>query len=382
MKLTAKVKLIPTQEQHNSLLKTLETANDACNYISGVVWDTRNPPGTFGKFALQKIVYQDVRTTFALSAQMAIRCISKVTDAYKLDKKVKRTFRPQGSIAYDARILSWKLDQNEISIWTMEGRQTIPFVGRERAKELLSGERGESDLCLIDSVFYLLTSCEVNEPTPDDVDDFLGVDMGVANIAVDSTGEVHQGKAMQGVRYRHRQLRRKLQAKGTKASRRRLKKLAGKEQRFAKDTSHVISKHIVAKAKDTAKGIAIEELTGIRTRATARKAQRATLSSWSFNQLRTFIEYKAKLMGVPVVAVDPRNTSRTCPYCGYVDKANRKTQDKFLCMDCGYSGLADHIAAVNISRRAVLSRPNVSTTDVDFYPVASGTSPRTSVVSN
>lgn len=102
MKLTAKVKLQPTTEQHSSLLKTLETANDACNYISGVAWGTR----TFGKFAIQKIVYQDVRATFALAAQMALRCISKVTDAYKLDKLTKRTFRPHGSIAYGARILS------------------------------------------------------------------------------------------------------------------------------------------------------------------------------------------------------------------------------------------------------------------------------------
>lgn len=356
MKLTAKVKLQPTSEQHSFLLKTLEQANNACNYISGVAWDTR----TFGKFAIQKIVYQDVRVTFALTAQVVIRCISKVTDAYKVDRKTKRSFRPHGSIAYDARILHWKLDKNELSIWTMDGRQTIPFVCRDRAKELLGGERGESDLCLIDGVFYLLTSCEISEPTPDDVDDYLGVDMGVANIAADSDHTIYQGNSMKSVRYRHRQLRRKLQAKGTKSTRRRLKKLARQEQRFAKDVNHVISKEIVAKAKDTARGIALEDLGGIRKRVTARKAQRATLSSWSFHQLRTFIEYKAKMLGVPVVAVDPRNTSRQCPCCGHVDKANRKTQDKFLCVDCGYSGLADYIAAINIGRRALLSAPNVS----------------------
>lgn len=357
MKLTAKVKLIPTPDQHNSLLKTLETANAACNTISGVGWDTR----TFGKFALQKIAYQDVRATFALTAQMVIRCISKVTDSYKSDKKSKRIFRPHGSIAYDARILSWKLDKHEISIWTLDGRKTIPFVCRQRDIELLSGKRGESDLCLIDGLFYLLTSCEVNEPAPDDVDDFLGVDMGVTNIAVDSTGEVHSSKAVNNVRFRHRRLRAKLQRKGTKSSRRRLKKLAGKEQRFATWTNHNISKHIVEKAKCTGQGIAVEELTGIRGRVKARKPQRVTLHSWSFSQLRQFIEYKAQLVGVSFVAVDPRNTSRTCPVCGCVDKANRKTQDSFSCVDCGHSGLADHIAAINIGRRAIVNWPNVST---------------------
>jgi len=372
MKLTAKVKLQPAPEQHKYLLETLETANDACNYISGIAWDTR----TFGKFAIQKIVYQDVRAAFALTAQMAIRCISKVTDAYKLDKKSKRAFRPHGSIAYDARILSWKLDKNEVSIWTIGGRQTVPFVCRQRDIELLQGQRGESDLCLIRGAFYLFTSCEVHEPTPADVDSFLGVDLGVTNIAVDSTGEVHSSKAVNNVRFRHRKLRAKLQRKGTKSSRRRLKKLSGKERRFATWVNHNVSKHIVEKAKDTQRGIALEDLGGIREGVTVRKAQRSTLHSWSFFQLRQFIEYKAQLRGVPFVAVDPRNTSRTCPVCGCVAKANRRTQDKFLCIDCGYSGLADYVASVNISRRAVVSLPNVSTQDIEFRPVRQGQSQR------
>jgi IS605 OrfB family transposase len=183
----------------------------------------------------------------------------------------------------------------------------------------------------------------------------LGVDLGLANIATDSDGTVHQGKAMKAVRFRLRKLRAKLQAKGTKSTRRHLKKLAGKEQRFAKDVNHTLSKHIVAKAKDTARGIALEELTHICKRVTARKPQRSTLHSWSFAQLRTFIEYKAKQLGVPVVAVDPRNTSRTCPCCGYIDKANRPNQASFSCVECDYSGHADSIAAFNIGRRASLS---------------------------
>jgi len=369
MQLTAKVKLQPTDAQADSLKRTLETANAACDYISQAAWDTR----TFGKFQVQKLVYGDVRATFSLTAQMVIRCISKVTDAYKLDKKTKRTFRPHGSIAYDLRILSWRLGKNEISIWTVDGRQAIPFVCRERDKELLSGERGESDLCLIRGEFYLLTSCEVDEPTPKDVEGFLGVDLGVANIAADSTGEIHQGNTIKSVRYRQRRLRKRLQSKGTQSARRRLRKLSGKERRFVTDVNHQISKRIVAKAERTGQGIALENLKGIRDRVRARKPQRATLHSWSFHQLRAFIEYKARLMGVPVVTVDPRNTSRTCPCCGHIDKANRPNQATFSCVDCDFSGLADHIAAMNIRGRAAVNPPNVPTAGL---LAASGTSPR------
>jgi putative transposase len=360
MKLTAKVKLIPSNAQAASLKRTLETANAACNRISDLAWDAQ----FFGQFQIHKLAYYEIKAAFDLSAQLIVRCIAKVCDAYKLDKKTKRTFKPLGSIPYDLRILSWKMDKSIVSIWTVTGREKIPFVCGDYHRAMLVNQRGESDLCLIDGNFYLFTTCDIDEPTIDDVDDFLGVDMGVANIAVDSDKATHQGKTVKKVRYRHRQLRTKLQKKGTHASRRRLRKLAGKERRFATWTNHNISKEIVAKAKDTHRGIAVEELGGIRDRVTVRKSQRATLSSWSFFQLRSFIEYKAKRAGVKVVAVDPRNTSRTCPCCGHVNKANRKTQDKFLCVGCGFSGLADYIAAVNIRSRAAVNLPCIPTTGV------------------
>jgi IS605 OrfB family transposase len=367
MKLIARIKLQPTPDQHAALLQTLEAANTACNQVSEVAWQRR----VFGQFALHKLCYTDLRA-LGIPANIAVRVFAKVADGYKLDKTTKRTFKPHGAFPFNDRLVSYNLKKRIVSIATLTSRAKMPFVISDHAAKLLEGLHGECDVVYRKGVFYLYQCCDVDEPPIDDTDGFLGVDMGVANIAVDSDGTIFQGKSMKGVRYRHRQLRRKLQAKGTKSARRRLKKLAGKEQRFAKDVNHVISKHIVAKAKDTARGIALEDLGGIRKRVTARKAQRATLSSWSFFQLRTFIEYKAKLMGVKVVAVDPRNTSRTCPCCGHIDKANRKTQDKFLCVDCGFSGLADYIASVNIGRRALLSVPNVSDVDIDFYPQRQG----------
>lgn len=362
MKLTAKVKLIPTEAQADHLKRTLEMANAACNRISELAWNAKQ----FGQFQIHKLAYYEIKAAFDLSAQLIVRCIAKVCDAYKLDRKTKRTFKPLGAIPYDLRILSWKMDQSIVSIWTVDGREKIPFVCGDYHRAMLVNQRGESDLCLIDGNFYLFTTCDIDEPTIDDVDDFLGVDMGVANLAVDSDKTIHQGKTTKKVRYRHRQLRRKLQKKGTQSSRRRLRKLSGRERRFATWTNHNISKEIVAKAKDTQRGIALEELGGIRAQralgVTVRRSQRDTLSSWSFAQLRSFIEYKAQRAGVKVVAVDPRNTSRTCPCCGHVDKANRKTQDKFLCVDCGFSGLADYIAALNIRSRANVNLPYIPTT--------------------
>lgn len=356
MKLIAQVKLLPTPEQADALRRTLEQANAACRFVSDTAWETK----TFRQYDLHHKCYQAIREQFGLSAQVAVRAIAKVADAYKLDRKTKRTFKTTGSIAYDDRILSWRLQDRTVSIWTVNGRLRIPFVCGERQLELLQTRQGESDLGLYKGVFFLSATCEVDEPKPVDVEGALGVDLGVTNIAVDSDGQVHSASHIKNVRHRHRRLRAKLQAKGTRSAKRKLKRLAGRERRFAKDTNHCISKKLVAKAKDTNRAIALEDLGGIRERVTVRRSQRATLHGWAFFQLRSFVTYKAKRVGVPVFLVDPRNTSRTCPACGHIDKANRPSQSKFSCVVCGFAGLADHIAAINIGRRAAVNPPIVA----------------------
>jgi IS605 OrfB family transposase len=90
-----------------------------------------------------------------------------------------------------------------------------------------------------------------------------------------------------------------------------LQKLSGKEFRFAKHVNHIISKQIVAAAERTGRGIAVEELTGIRDRIRATRRQRGVLHSWAFAQLRAFLEYKAERAGVRLVAVEPAVSRRT-----------------------------------------------------------------------
>ena len=148
-------------------------------------------------------------------------------------------------------------------------------------------------------------------------------------------------------------LRKRLQAKRTSSARLLLKKRRRKEARFAADINHQISKRIVAEAERTGCGIAVEELTGIRERVRLRKPQRATLHSWVFAQLGSFLAYKAKQGGVAFVEVDPAYTSQMCSACGSVDKRNRRSQAAFECGRCGFVGHADHNAALNIAARGV-----------------------------
>jgi len=355
MKLIASLRLQPTEEQRQALLETIERFNDACNYISEIAWQHKR----FGKWALHKLCYYDVKERFGLTAQAVVRAIAKVADAYKLDHKTKRVFKRRGAITYDDRILRYKSD-GTVSIWTVRGRQRIPYTCGERQRELLKTRQGESDLIYYNGQFFLNATCNVEEPPPYFPQGFLGVDLGIVNIAADSDGETFAGSKVNGLRKRYRKLRAKLQAKGTKSAKRLLKKRSKKEHRFVTDVNHCIAKRLVAKAKATLRGIALEDLKGIRQRITVRRRQRATFSSWAFRQLQQFILYKAKLAGVPVVFVDPHYTSCTCPICGCVDKRNRPSQSIFSCVHCGFAGPADTIAACVIASRAAVNQPNAA----------------------
>jgi len=102
----------------------------------------------------------------AFQVQVTIRALAKVDDAYKLDTSVCRTFRPHGAIAYDDRILSYALSDASVSIWTLDGRQTIPFVCGARQRALLATQKGETDLAYIRGEWYLFAVCDIEEPLP------------------------------------------------------------------------------------------------------------------------------------------------------------------------------------------------------------------------
>jgi IS605 OrfB family transposase len=351
MKQTMLLKLAPSPEQYSALLETMRTFNAACNDIAQTAFEHQ----TANKFALQKLVYADIRTRYNLSSQMTIRAISKVVDTYKRDKSIKPTFRLEGAITYDERLMSFK-GLSEVSLLTLQGRVLVPFRMGGYQQSRMDAMKGQADLLYRNGTFYLAVTLDVPTPDPSETEGgTLGVDLGIINIATDSEGESFSGEAIEKTRARMLRLRSDLQTRGTKSAKRHLKKLSGREARFRKNTNHVISKHLVQKAHDHRQGIAIEELRHIRSRTEARlrHSQRARHSSWSFWQLRFFLSYKAALAGVPLHTVDPRNTSRTCVVCGHCEKANRKSQASFVCKKCGHSDNADHNAAVNISRAEV-----------------------------
>jgi putative transposase len=406
VKQVVQVRLEVNASQLDVLARTLIACNETANLVSAVAHTQR----VYRSRDLRAITYAQARHHAGLGSQVAQSCIRKVADAYTTLKanlrngrygkpgsarrvKVEASpirFRSLAAQPFDDRCLSWTHDTDSrtggtVSIWTVDGRlKNLPFTGSPAQVALLRAHRrGETDLVIRRRrggtlTAYLIATIDLpDQPVHtgahlQTADGWIGVDLGVENIAVTSDrpmarelmatygANAPDGRAGRGSvknrRARNRELRQKLQKKNTKSTKRLLRKRARREARFATDVNHQISKRIVAEAERTGRGIAVEELTGIRERVRLRKPQRAIHASWAFAQLGAFLTYKAARAGVPLVQVDPAYTSQRCTHCGHIDKSNRTSQAEFVCRVCGFTAEhADILGADNIALRAANS---------------------------
>lgn len=345
--------------------ETIEAFFEAANWLAGKAFEQR----TANKVLLQQLYYTQLRKKFNLSAQMAVRCIAQVCEAYKRDRKIKPKFRKHAAMPLDDRLMSFK-GGDRVSILTLQGRVSIPFVIGAYQHERFGFAKGQSDLVLRkDGKWFLLVTVDLPEKSPTLATDFLGLDLGTIELATDSDGQHFDGSTVETTRLHYQKKRRQLQRKAAqlkregkrpKKVRRKLKALSGRERRFKKDTNHVISRRLVDKATDTNRGIALEDLSGITNGTRFRQSQRDAMSKWAFFELRRFIEYKARLAGVRVVAIDPAYTSQRCFECGHIERGNRRSRGIFWCKRCGHFDHADVNAAKNISLKAVVNQLNVS----------------------
>lgn len=348
--------------------------NQAASYCASVAWEQK----VTNKNKLHHMVYGPTRVNFGLGAQLACCARDKAAEAVRAvraaperrDRKTNTviektcpTFRDDGSIRYDVHTYRL-MNLDRVSLNTIRGRVVGQLIlGAFQRSHLydLTWKIGGAELIRRANVWYLCVTQSKVDPTLDEPTGWLGVDLGIVNLATDSDGEAHSGRHIDATRQWYAGRRAALQKVGTKSAKRRLKKMAGRQRRFQKDTNHIISKRLVATAKRTARGIALEDLKGIRERVRVRgTAQRARQSNWAFFQLRQFISYKAQRAGVRVVTIDPRYTSQRCSVCGHTERANRPIQADFCCVACGHASPADYNAAINIERAAV-NQPMVST---------------------
>ncbi len=347
MKITVKCKLSPTTRQIGILDRTLSKCLEALNYISKIAWDKK----CFNRVALHHLTYYKVKSKFKFSSQICCAIKDKVVFSYRLDKKKEHIFKKAILPLNFNRTVTFKKSEI-VSISTISGRRKILLALGDYQKQMLNKavKFCDSELFKRKDKFYLNITIEILDEPLKETKDILGVDLGIKNIAICSNGSRFTGEQVQKVRDRYNGLRTSLQSKATRSAKRHLKKMSGREKKFMRDANHVISKRITKLANQQNSAIALEDLTNIRKTTKQRKSYRGTFHRWAFFQLRQFISYKAQMIGIPIIIVNPAYTSQICSSCGNL---GIRKGIQFSCPFCKFQSDADYNASVNIQRAAV-----------------------------
>ena len=359
--ITAKVQIVATDTDKVLLNKTMSVYCDACNYVSDYVFRTHD----LKQFSLNKILYSTLREKFSLKSQMAQSVFKTVIARYKTilenqNEWIKPSFKkPQYDLVWNR---DYSLTQNCFSVNTLNGRVKLPYFAEGMSKYFNHSiyKFGTAKLVNKHGKYYLHipVTYEVEESNISDICNVVGIDRGI-NFVVATYDSKHKsgfvsGKAIKQKRANYSRLRKELQMRHTPSSRRRLKAIGQRENRWMQDINHQVSKALATgNPKHTL--FVLEDLTGIRNVTERVKTKNRYVSvSWSFYDLEQKLIYKAKQNQSSVIKVDPRYTSQSCPACGHTEKSNRnKKIHLFTCKNCGYTSNDDRIGAMNLYRMGI-----------------------------
>ncbi len=349
---TVRAVLAVTPEQSETLLRTAKQFTEVFNSVCALGWRQREG----GAYTLQRFCYHDNKAAWPeLVSDLHIQCLHKAAEslksAFALQKAGRKVGCPSSTLCpprYNRHTFRVDWQQGVVNLSTVAGRMLLPFRLPPYAAYACECSVATADLVFRKGKWYLHIVVHCRDIPFVDNGTALGVDLGVCRPAVTSNNRFHGKKRWREVSKRRFRLKRKLQAKGTKSAKRRLRLLAGREQRFRRDCDHVLSKDIL-QGVTAGTTVVIENLTNIRTRVKATRGDsKRRLHSWSFAQLRSFLEYKAETLGCRVVGIDPRHTSQRCSRCGYIYRGNRPSQSRFHCRSCGFQLNADLNASRSI----------------------------------
>ena len=353
---TCKVKLDFPEERRQNIFDTFKQYNYALNFCIDKAWEPEKK--IINKSKLHKLTYYPLREQTNLQANYICSARNKACDVIKGNvirwsnhkKATKPVFKPFSAIQFDKRTLTIK--NRSCTFSTVNGRIKSNYFVGEYQKHILDDPNYEfrtATLTYKNGNFFLnitiIKPALVKSPKT-----VMGIDLGVKNIAVTSTGKFFSSGLLNDRRKQFREKRSKIQSKGTKSAHNLIKRLSGRETRFVDWILHNISREIVNEAlKRSVDGIAFETLNSIRESTKQwRKEERTKISLWAFSKLQNFVQYKALENGIDVWFIEPKYTSQRCSRCGHIESSNRKGIS-FVCKHCGYSLHSDYNASKNIA---------------------------------
>ena len=358
---TLKLQIYTANEQKLLLLNSMKAYSDACNFVSEYIYTTKD----LSQVSVQKHTYDICRTIYGLPSQMACNVVRTVIGSYKTNKAngfewIRCKYNnPQMTLSWNR---DYSLNNEQFSVGTLQGRIKVNYAksGMDKYFDKSIYKFGTAKVVYKHGKFFLhiSVSYDIEELSINDVSNIVGIDRGIRFIATtyDSKGKTYfyDGNTIKQKRGHYKALRKELQQVHTPSSRRRLKAIGQRENRWMQDINHCISKALV-ESNPNGTLFVLEDLTGIRSATEKVKVKDRYVSvSWSYYDLEQKLIYKANEHHQKAVKVSPKYTSQTCPKCGHIDKNNRdKYNHIFCCKNCGYKSNDDRIGAMNLYRMGI-----------------------------
>lgn len=371
--ITAKLQIIVNPLDKQILHDTMKAYSNACNYVSDYIYKTHN----LSRYSVQEDTYYNVRESYGLRSQMAVSCVRTVIAKYRTileyqNEWIKPNFKiPQLDLAWN-RDYSLNTKNDTFSVNTLNGRIKVKFYKGGYENYFSSNCKfGTAKLVFKHDKYFLHipVTYEIDKLAMSDVSNVVGVDRGIRFIATtyDSNGKTlfYDGNDIKQKRGHYKALRKQLQQVHTPSSRRRIKAIGQRENRWMQDVNHCISKALVT-SNPQGTLFVLEDLTGVRAATEKVMVKNRYVSvSWSYYDLEQKLTYKALKNHQLVEKVNPAYTSQTCPKCGHTEKSNRdKHNHLFYCKNCGYKSNDDRIGAMNLYRMGInLLVPDAVTTE-------------------
>jgi putative transposase len=356
MQRTIRLKLTPSPAQADALTETSRLFTAAFKRFVAMGWDA----GVSNATKLHYLAYYPVRSELPLlNSNLINTARAKAAEAFKsafalqkLERKVSMPTSEACPPRYNLHTYKVDWESQTVRLSLVGERQTIRFSVPDYNADYAGYGVDTADLLFRHGRWWLHVVVTIPAPDLEPTDQVIGVDLGIVRPAVTSNNRFLGKRAWKAIEGELFHLKRALQKKGTKSAKRHLKRVRGKQARFRRNTDHILSKQIVA-AADPGATIVLENLTDIRKRTKIKRKTEESrrVHSWSFAQLKSFIEYKAEGRGCTVAVVDPRHTSQMCSCCGHTARNNRRSRGRFVCRKCGFELHADLNAARNIAAK-------------------------------
>ena len=370
---TVKVKLELEEKERSKLQETISQYLWAANYVVETAWpDHTDSPRTVNREELHEQTYTPVRENTELHSSHVQLARDRAIEALKAVKKHREKGISAGRPRFDSFFLDFNTNSASVnsqyaSLSTVDGRVEAEFILPTSTDNphhwYLQDDAFDvtrSTLVSGQDRFYLHVSLKKQYSVKDrDLDQpaILGVDLGVSNLAVSSTGRFWTGGEITHLREEYNKRRRSLQKCGTRWAHEHIQSISRKLRSQVKERLNTVAKELVDEAKrNDCVIIAFEDLSYI----SSRMDRWDNIRRWAYRTFIQTVEYKAKVHGISVTRVDPENTSTRCSTCGYIDKDNRNQRAEFHCVKCGYENHADYNAAKNIGLKQLRHSQNGS----------------------